>query len=125
MIVHLFTMLQRSHSSVKLLHDVGCFSTLVLKKVTVNWLSLFFIAKHNYCCFWVMVMMMMSKEQHVLISEILIMMEICCVIYIALLITQSYLLVGKKLFPDSGFGNWVQFCIKGTQTIDLLNNYLQ
>ena len=35
-------------------------------------------------------MMMMSKEQHVLISEILIMMEICCVIYIALLITQSY-----------------------------------
>ena len=69
-------------------------------------------------------MMMMSKEQHVLISEILIMMEICCVIYIALQITQSYLL-GKKLLPDSGFCNWVQFCIIGTSTIDLLNNYLQ
>ena len=70
--------------------------------VTVNWLSLLLIGKHNYCCFWIMVMMMMSKEQHVLISEILILMEICCVIYIALLITQSYLL-GKKLLPDSGF----------------------
>lgn len=82
MIVHVFTMLHRSQNSAKLLYDVGCVSTLVLKKVTVNWLSLLLIAKHNYCCFWIMVMMMMGKEQHVLISEILIMMEIYCVIYI-------------------------------------------
>ena len=69
-------------------------------------------------------MMTMSKEQHFLISEIVIMMEIWCVIYIALLITQSYLL-RKNLLPDSDVGNWVQFCIIGTLTIDLLNNYLQ
>ena len=72
MIVHVFTMLHRSQNSAKLMYYVGCVSTLVLKKVTVNWLSLLLIAKHNYCCFWIMVMMMMSKEQHVLISEILI-----------------------------------------------------
>ena len=104
MIVHVFTMLHRSQNAAKLMYDVGCVSTLVLKKVTVKWLSLLLIVKHNYCCFWTMVMMMMSKEQHVLISEILIMMVICCVIYIALLITQRYQL-GKKLLPDSGFCN--------------------
>ena len=46
MIVLVFTMLHRSQNAAKLMYDVGCVSTLVLKKVTVKWLSLLLIVKH-------------------------------------------------------------------------------
>ena len=46
MIVDVFTMLHRSQNAAKLMYDVGCVSTLVLKKVTVKWLSLLLIVKH-------------------------------------------------------------------------------